>query len=316
MKTVRAVLALAMVAGAPATAAARKAAKKGAAPKITAEQAKAIEELMGDFKWGMSREDVQDAVLQRLRAEYDEKIRKASEQWEQQKITDEREKKIKEIRDSYVRFEGQKTGWDVSLLDKEFGQKNEESMFFRWEQDQRRFFFFYQGRLYKMVVALSQEKFKGKSFAEFADLMQKRYGKAEEIERGLQWPPSGVTVLRAIDHTAFYGNYILVLFDQREAERVAEGRKVNTPQKATRMSEIDEALSDTGGPSSMIDANVVDRVTGRAAEGVTTSSSEEGLAAPGSSGSSSKPAKPAKTSAPPPKKKPKASDDVLEGLAK
>lgn len=299
----------------------------------SAQTTKAIGELMGDFQWGMNATEVENAVEQQLELEVQAKIRKSQEPWEQQKLRDELEAKRKEIRDSYVKFEGQKTGWDVSFLDKEFDHKNNESMFFRWEQEQRRFFFFHQEKLYKMVIGLSQEKFQGKSFGEFTTLMQERYGKAEprfvtnaageQWADRLVWPRAGVTELDAVDHTAFYGTFILLLYDSREAARVAEGRSANAPARARLDEAIEEALSEAATGATRIDEDVVDRLTGRSAEGVDTATSEEGLAGHSEERagvkrhSDTRRRKATKTAPPAPAKpnpKPAASDNPLEGL--
>ncbi|MEK6606062.1 MAG: hypothetical protein AABZ30_00205 [Myxococcota bacterium] len=300
--------------------------------QATAQTVRAVEELMGEFKWGADVSDVQNLVIARLRAAFDDRVRKSSEQWEQQKLRDELEKRVKEIRDSYVKFEGQKTPWDVSLIDKEFAARNDESVFYVWEEDQRRFFFFYQGKLYKTFIALSLERFKGKTFQEFANLMMLRYGPAEarfaqdvagqsQFDR-LEWPPSGVTALQAVDHTSFYGNYCLVLFDGSEFGRVAEGRKVNSAAAAATDPLLDDVLSGAAGSAGPAgDDDVVDRITGKRAEGVARGSDEEGMAgaaakpggksAPGArgkgAGSAAKPGSGAKPM-------PKAGDNPLEGI--
>ena len=35
---------------------------------------------------------------------------------------------------THIRFNGQKTGWDVSIVDREFGHRNSESMVVMWER--------------------------------------------------------------------------------------------------------------------------------------------------------------------------------------
>ena len=52
---------------------------------------------------------------------------------------------MQKTRSSLVKFDGQKSGWDVSIVDKEFNQSNGESMIVMWEKDQRRFLFFWNG---------------------------------------------------------------------------------------------------------------------------------------------------------------------------
>ena len=52
----------------------------------------------------------------------------------------------------------------VSLIDREFGHRNEEAMLVMWEKDQRRFLFFWKEKLYKQFIAYNADKFKGMDF--------------------------------------------------------------------------------------------------------------------------------------------------------
>jgi hypothetical protein len=106
------------------------------------------------------------------------------------------------MRNSYIKFNGQKTGWDVSIVDREFGHRNGESMLVIWEKDQKRFLFFWKERLYKQYIVYNAEKFKGMDFDTFVGVMEGRYGKASmsfakkqtDDEMALdfyEWPAAG-----------------------------------------------------------------------------------------------------------------------------
>ncbi len=78
----------------------------------------------------------------------------------------------------------------------------------------------------------------------------------------LAWPPSGRTLLRAIDNTGFYGNFCLMLVDKNELASVDAGRKVNSPPKDYSDPLIDVVTkgNDTGGDEN---EDIVDRLTGK-----------------------------------------------------
>ena len=59
--------------------------------------------------------------------------------FDQDRVRKERQDAITQMRDSYIKFNGQKTGWDVSIVDREFGHRNNESMLVLWEKDLKRF---------------------------------------------------------------------------------------------------------------------------------------------------------------------------------
>src|SRR5204863_3912549 len=124
-------------------------------------------------------------------------------------------------------FDGQTTGWDVSIIDREFAHKNDESMMVIWEKDQRRFLFFWQQHLWKQFIAFNAEHpaFAGKTFDDFAAIIQRRYGPAamtfrklrtsdEQTLDHLEWPPAGDFGLWAVDLTMFYGNHCLALMQK------------------------------------------------------------------------------------------------------
>jgi hypothetical protein len=284
----------------------KKAAPTAPAAKASAQTTRAIEELMGKYKWGMSRKEVATAIEENVRAEYEERMKQAADAWDQQKLRDEMMARIKEFQGSYFEFTGKKTGWDVSIIDAEFAHNNDESMQVAWERDQRRFFFFFHGQLYKMFVALNAEKFKGKTFDEFTRMMQDRYGPAETrytpkrtgeavVDR-LVWPQAGRTELQAVDRSAFYGNFCLNLLDKGEADKVAQGREVNSPKAAGGDPEVEAALRESG-VTKDTNEDIVDRITRRQAQGPKAGTGDEGMADPSAPRTEVRPAEPASAAA-------------------
>jgi hypothetical protein len=174
-----------------------------------------------------------------------------------------------------VKFDGQKSGWDSSIIDKEFGHKNEESMLVMWEKDQRRFLFFWRDKLYKQYIAFNSEHpvFQGKSFDDFAKLIQNRYGQAEMKMAALrtkddvtldhlEWPSSADHTLWALDQSSFYGNFCLKLMQTSVFKDVEKMRAERSPKASSRNAVIDHITS----PEQVKgDANedIVDRITNK-----------------------------------------------------
>lgn len=223
-----------MFASAPATAR-----RKRRAPRVNS---KALAQLMGPYKFGMTKKDVLAVLRKDLRAEYKEKIKKTTDIYEQDKLRRERKRKLRKIADTYVVFEGKKTGWDVSIIDDQFAHKTDESMLVHWEYDektgknQRRFFFFHHGRLYKMFIALNSSMLKGdqKNFAFFQNVMEQRYGpgklsyktdiKGEKAPDALQWRTRQFHV-SALNKLDFYGSFCLVIADPQVEKEVMQVRE-------------------------------------------------------------------------------------------
>src|SRR5262249_48901816 len=188
-----------------------------------------------------------------------------------QKIRDEMDR----ISKSYIDFKGQKTAWEVSIIDREIAQSNGEAMLLIEEgaHKQRRFLFFQEGQLYKENISIDKELFEGKSFDQFAQLNQKPYGrgvakyklnrKGEQVLEHLEWPPSGTTLLRAVDQSNFYDTFCLVIEDRNVSGAVA------SKHRESALGEGHSALvRDISTPEKIagdVNSDIVDRITGRAA---------------------------------------------------
>ncbi len=189
--------------------------KKGGAAKAAKGQAPslhAVSELMSKFKWGMTPEDVTKMVEADVHARYVDLIAKEQDLYRQDQLRKEESEEVEKFRASLVKFDGIQGGWDVSIIDREFVHKNNESMILMSEPDQRRFLFFWNDQLYKMYIAFNAEHpaFKGKNFDGFAEIIQKRYGPAKRVTAKkktsdeqeldhLEWPPAGDYTLSASD---------------------------------------------------------------------------------------------------------------------
>jgi hypothetical protein len=267
-------LALTLLLGA-GTAAAAKKAKRPPKPEPVA-QAKqgAVEEMMAPYKWGMTLADVMGALDKTITAKHAEELEKLTDVYRRTQILKDIKAEVATVKRSYQAFDGQKTGWDVSIIEGEFAHKNDEAMAIYHEiepeakKDQRRFFFFYEGKLWKMFVAFDMSPFKDKTFADFRQVMEARYGKGTPIMKNgpdgkpklvaVEWR-SGGTTLRAVDLLKFYGNFCLVLSDDTIEKVVADRRATRSPKPPPRVTGPDENPSNlkVNDPN----ADVVDRIT-------------------------------------------------------
>ena len=259
---------------APPKAKATATAKMKAAPKANAQ---AVSALMGPFKFGMTYEEVMGVLAKQIDEKYHAKVKETRDINQQDKYRRTAMKEKAEIKKTFVKFEGRKTGWDVSIVDKEIGHKNDEAMIVYWEndpdtkKDQRRFFFFVDQKLWKMFIAFNTDVFQGKTFADFQGTMETRYGKAADEMRDdvrfLAWRSPGY-YLRAIDLTQFYGNFCIAISDDSVESFIHTRREERNP-KEVKTSVIVDAVTEGGNKKdeskpSLEDPNsdVVDRMTG------------------------------------------------------
>jgi len=186
------------------------------------------------------------------------------------------QRELTAVKKSFTKFEGQKTGWDVSIIGPEFQQNTAEAVIVTKEDIWTRYFFFFEDGLYKMFLAFNKDAIGGKNFQEFGKGMEAKYGHAKEIFRDdktrggvvhkldhYEWSAGGGDRLRLVDRSEFYGVYCLVLYDGSVQDRVIERRKAVNPGEVKR----DELVEGVTGSHAKekgadIDDDIIDRVVG------------------------------------------------------
>jgi hypothetical protein len=253
---------------------------KAAAPP-TAELAKLKAIKLGDpkaglFAWGMSPNEVAEKAEGAVTTRYRERAEAAkSDPGKQQRIRDEMEKEKLTLRKSFTKFEGQKSGWDVSIIGPEFAQSNGESVIMLKEDIWTRYFFFFEDRLYKMFLAFNKDVIGDKSFRDFGKEMADKYGAPREIYRDekihggvkrvldhFEWAVSGDDSLKLVDRSEFYGVYCLVIADAHTVDNVLSKRKITNPGTTQKDSLVESVLGskDTGRDTN---DDIIDRLTGK-----------------------------------------------------
>jgi hypothetical protein len=272
--------AVSLQAGTPAQA---KGKKKGeeAAPKASPAEVNKLKAVRfgdpkaGTFKWGMKPDEVQNLVRVQVEKKYEPRIKQAAQDpGKQQRIRDERERELAAVKKSFTKFEGNKTGWDVSIIGPEFDQNTGEAVLVTKEEIWTRYFFFFEDGLYKMFLAFNKDALEGKSFQDFGRDREASYGRAKEVYRDekvkggvkhtldhFEWSAAGDR-LRLVDRSEFYGVYCLILEDGGVARRVAERRKVVNPGGEKHDSLVD-AVTQKDNNSRDANDNIIDRLTGK-----------------------------------------------------
>jgi hypothetical protein len=307
---------------------------EGAAPAANAEEIDKLKAIhLGDpkaglFKWGSSPEEVigqvKDAILKKYHARIEAA---AADPGMQQRVRDEQDKEIKAVTKSLTRFEGQKTGWDVSIIGPEFQQNTGEAVVVAKEDIFTRYFFFFEGGLYKMFLAFNKDVIEGKSFRDFGKGMEAKYGHAKEVYRDertnggmrhlldhYEWIARGDKV-RLVDRSEFYGVYCMVLVDAQTQQRADEKRHLVNPEHSDKDALV-EAVTARDGNDRDANDNIIDRITGKEVKKPGDEEKHADITVPSSKSKPS--ATPASDSSPPPqkdtKKKGKKGDGAMDGL--
>jgi len=212
-----------------------KAPVKKAGPPVNAEHKKALAELYAGYKFGMTKDDVVKTLSKKIDERYEDKIKATTDIAAQDRIRKDKKRELAEITKDYVEFQGTKTGWDVSIIDGEFAHKTGEAMMDQWEKEgsknQRRFFFFYQGKLWKMYVSLDlsilpEDK---KNFETFSGVMSAKYGPPSDTDTGVMTWRAGEFDVRAVDRLKDYDTLGLVIEDANVKKQVEADRARNAP---------------------------------------------------------------------------------------
>jgi hypothetical protein len=268
--------------GAPALAKkVRKAGAEDSAPKASSAEVNKLKAVRlgdpkaGTFKWGMKPEDVEKLVDVQIEKKYQSRVDQARQDpGKQTRIREEMMREINNVKKSYTKFEGNKSGWDVSIIGPEFEQNTGEAVLVTKEDIWTRYFFFFEDGLYKMFLAFNKDALDGKSFDDFGKNMEDKYGRAKEVYRDdkikggvrhtldhYEWS-AGADRLRLVDRSEFYGVYCLVLLDNDAQHRLAERRKVVNPEHQ-RTDSLVEAVTAKDDNARDANDNIVDRLTGR-----------------------------------------------------
>ena len=230
-----------------------------------------ISKSMGDLTWGMSKDELQQKLIDKVKERFRPLVAKARDAVEEDNYRQKASTEIKKIRDSFVEFRGTSTGWDVSFLRGEFTHGNDESMLVMRDENSQNFYFFFGGKLWKWYKAFDAEVFSAGDFSGFAGAVQRRFGPAKdgrgELSSGtgerhwLEWQDDK-SRLRAVDQTDFYGFYCLVFEDKATVANLGRLR-TNTRDVGPKQHSLVEAVTAPGSDSPDNSPDIADRITGK-----------------------------------------------------
>jgi hypothetical protein len=218
----------------------------------------------------MNANEVKAYFEKAIRERYRPQIAKAPGAIEEDRLRTKLNNELDKLRRSYVRFNGQNTGWEVSFIGDEFTHNNGEALLVVTEPNKQEFYMFIGDRLWKRYVAFNANQFAGLSFADFRQRIEARYGQARAITEtneetgqtrttGIRWHDD-TSYMRAVDNTQFYGVFCLVFEEKATADNIT-GLRRNPSKRPERRNAMIDAVT-TGGVSNS-NADIVDRLTGR-----------------------------------------------------
>jgi len=226
---------------------------------VTPEHKKAMAELLGPYKFGMSKPEVIAELTKQVDAQYADQIKGTTDVYVQDRLRKEKKADLARITSTFIEFNGKKSGWDVSMVEDEFAHNTAESMLVHWEnqngKNQRRFFFFVDSKLYKMFVSIDTSILPAdkRNFETFQGAMFGRYGEGDVEVGRIAWQ-AGEFNLFAVDKLKNYDAIGLVIVDPI-ASKSLEGVRASKAVAKTGPSAITKAVLDTGDEKVDINAN-------------------------------------------------------------
>ena len=251
-----------------APAAKKEAPAKKKAPPPSGENKKKLLERMGGFKWGMSKDEIIATLEKQIAEKYDEKLKATTDVAMQDRIRKEKKTELGRVKSTYTEFGANKPSpWDVSIIEGEFAHGTDEAMMERWENEggknNRRFFLFYQGKLWKMYISLDvsvlpEDK---KNFDTFTAVMTGQFGPGDSDGSSITWsmPEAEVT---AQDKLKTYDAMGLSLEDPKVRKEVIALRIEKKPADRQTSSVINAVVDkdNTDKPDVKANSNAVDQV--------------------------------------------------------
>ncbi len=234
--------------------------KKAIPPMVNAEQKKALVEKMAGFKFGMTKDEILGVLQKQISERYEEKIKATTDVAQQDRFRREKKVELKRVADTYVKFDGKTGGWDVSIIEGEFAHNTNEALMDRWENENgknnRRFFFFYNDRLWKMYISLDVSMIpdEKRNFETFKAVMESQYGKGAVDGGTISWR-AGEFDARAVDKLRDYGALGLVVEDPKVRTEVVALREAKAPPKQGTPSVIKAVIDKDGKDHPDVKAN-------------------------------------------------------------
>ncbi|MCA9527672.1 MAG: hypothetical protein KC549_15395, partial [Myxococcales bacterium] len=230
-----------------------------------------VSSILGTLDWGVSTTAVLKSLEDELEARYDERLRKA-DTLDVDRILRLKRADLKQIKDSLVRFDGQRTGFEASIVAEDFRSGNGEAMLKVEDGPAQRYFFFKDEQLWKVLVIYSSNVARQLDFAGFVGQVEGKRGKAasrqmdpKDAKRLMSATWEDDLTRLVVQDRSLFGTYAMMFLDKARGVPIEEGRapRANALQPvadARADSMIADIMAEGGGAEN----NVVDKITGQA----------------------------------------------------
>lgn len=242
----------------------RKCEMKDTKPEVSAAQG--VRALMKGFRWNMDAKTVLDRLTSKIDAEYNKRMKETTDANAQDDARDWRRDQAAELAKNHVRFESAANHrWGVSIIQYEYADdENEEMIWVKENPTLKKFYFFRDDELWKIVYAYSQDAFPGKSNEEVVEEKFKKWfgvSPEEKVRQDptgklppfhyLEWKAFDGERVRNFDMTQVHGSHMLVIVNGQAEDRIGE-RLPNVKKEDKFDTDVEDVL---GGSDVCYDAD-------------------------------------------------------------
>jgi hypothetical protein len=206
-------------------------------PKPEVSASHGVVALMGEYTWGMSPDAVFKTLTKDIEKEYEERQKKAKDALSQDANIKWRKEQLQRVKENHVKFaKAANHRWGVSLIQYEYeDDNNEELLWTRTDKGLRKYFFFKDGELWKIVYAYSTDMFPGKTYDMVVAEKFKKWFGPSPVDKAKKDPKTGTPLvsylewtamkgekIRSFDMTSVHGVMMLVVVDGKAEKRIGE----------------------------------------------------------------------------------------------
>ena len=167
------------------------AASYGAAPESKLQPVR-YDKRFETLPFDLGPEDLLKTLEKWLQEENRQRLREATDPHERDRIQSELGARLQAVKDSYVEFKGQKTGYNVSVVSGDFAHNANEAMMVAPVGRSHDYYFFIRGALWKLVTTEVTKQ----SFPAFLVNLTQLYGAPQSVE--FRDPDSKTDPVRAV----------------------------------------------------------------------------------------------------------------------
>jgi hypothetical protein len=224
-------------------------------PKPEVSAAYGARKFTDGFRWGMSIDDAMKALAISIEKEYEDKQSKTTDPVEQDVNRKWRQGQLDGLASQHVVFEERAHHkWGVSSIAGEFKNDEDEEMIWVKSSTLKKFYFFKDGELWRIVIAYSNQHWPGMDFkAQMEQKFTKWFGVSPEelvqtdeksgavLLRYPQWKSADGDLIRAYDMRAVNGVTMVVAVDGNAEDRYGL-RLPNPPKDESFDEDVDGVL--------------------------------------------------------------------------